>query len=468
MARRPVSLPHMSEAAAASPAPPSPLAIRGVIEGFYGEPWSHEQRLRVLREIGSWGMNRYVYAPKDDLYHRRRWRDPYPDDEAQRLSELATAARSAGVELVYALHPALDLVHADEADHEAIAAKIRALHGIGFRRFALLFDDVDEILGDARDRDRWGSDAAGTGRMHGATCARVETEVLAPLGLAGTLLMVPTDYAGSGHSGYRHGLGETLPRDTTVMWTGDDVVVGVVTAEHIAGAAAAFGHRPLALWDNFPVNDFDPARAFLGPLLGRTGLAPEAGLSGILANPMVQCEPSRFALHTIATWARDPGAYDPAAAAEQALHAVAGKDAEALRPLVAAASSWPPSAPQHPELAAAVDAAFTGSREPLDAMLADLRSLADLRGPADLPLDTPLIQALHPWAVAAVATADVITAAVGYARGEASEDAVTRAWERARTARHSLARDVARAAAERALGRALPDPVKTDNGVPVG
>jgi hypothetical protein len=167
------------------------LALRGVIEGFYGDPWTHDERLRLLADLGAWGMNRYVYAPKDDARHRARWREPYPDDEAARLGELAAAARAAGVEFTYALHPGLDIVHSEERDHAAIATKLRALHALGIRRFALLFDDIEYGLSEPRDVAAWGSGAAGSGRAHGATCARVEAEVLAPLRLGGTLLMVP-------------------------------------------------------------------------------------------------------------------------------------------------------------------------------------------------------------------------------------------------------------------------------------
>jgi hyaluronoglucosaminidase len=435
------------------------LADRGVIEGFYGAPWTHAERLRLVEELGRLRMNRYVYAPKDDPYHRRLWRESYPETEAAQLAELVAAAHEAGVELVYALHPGLDMVHADEADHAPLARKARELHALGIRRFALLFDDIEEGLPDARDRERFGDGVAGAGRAHGESCTRFETEVLWPLGLGGQLLMVPTDYAGSDASPYREALAAALGEGIGVFWTGDDIVVGAVTDDQVRRAFRAFGQHPLVLWDNFPVNDFDRSRAFLGPLLGREAGLGRAGLTGIVANPMVEFEPSRFAIHTIAAWAWNPDAYDAAVAAEAALHAVAGADAELLRPLVAAASSWPPSAPQHPELAAEVDAAFAeggvaGSR--LRAMLDELDALAGLEA------STPLRAALRPWADAAPATTAVILAALAYARGEGDADAVEAAWETARTARHGLARDVARAAAERALGRTLPDRIRPE------
>jgi hypothetical protein len=407
------------------------LTHRGVIEGFYGAPWSHAERLRMLSFIGGLGMNLYVYAPKDDPFHRARWREPYPADVAQLLGELAAAAAASGVEFVYALHPGLDLDPASDADHAALGRKTRELHALGVRRFALLFDDIPL------------DDPAALGRAHGETCARYEAEVLAALGIGDTLLMVPTDYAGSGRTPYRDGLAATLPATTGVFWTGDDIVVGEVTAAQARGAQAAFGGRPLLLWDNFPVNDFDRSRAFLGPLLGRD---PELDdlLAGIVANPMVEYEPSRFALHTVAEWARDPRRYDAGAAAERALQAVAGPDAELLRPLLAATSSWPPSAPQYPALAAAVE-----SGEGLERLLDGLDGLAALEP------RTRLREALLPWAQAAPLTTAVIRAARN------GEDAAA-AWEVARRSPHGVARDVARAAAERAVGHALPDRVRPE------
>jgi len=69
-----------------------PFAVSGVIEGFYGPPWSHQDRLDILRFMGRVGLNVYVYAPKDDPYHRTRWREAYPEDARRRLGELVATA----------------------------------------------------------------------------------------------------------------------------------------------------------------------------------------------------------------------------------------------------------------------------------------------------------------------------------------------------------------------------------------
>ena len=45
------------------------VRYRGVVEGFYGTPWSHQARLRQLKFYGENKMNTYIYGPKDDPYH---------------------------------------------------------------------------------------------------------------------------------------------------------------------------------------------------------------------------------------------------------------------------------------------------------------------------------------------------------------------------------------------------------------
>ena len=42
------------------------VRYRGVVEGFYGTPWSHQARLSQLKFYGKNKMNTYIYGPKDD------------------------------------------------------------------------------------------------------------------------------------------------------------------------------------------------------------------------------------------------------------------------------------------------------------------------------------------------------------------------------------------------------------------
>lgn len=42
--------------------------------------------LLFLFRLKKWGMNSYVYAPKDDYKHRAFWRELYTVEEADHLS----------------------------------------------------------------------------------------------------------------------------------------------------------------------------------------------------------------------------------------------------------------------------------------------------------------------------------------------------------------------------------------------
>lgn len=353
-----------------------PLEWRGVVEGFYGEPWSAADRRAWFERGGALGLDHYVYAPKDDPWHREQWREPYPAERLAELASLAADASRFGVRFVYAISPGLSMRFDEDAEHDALAAKCRQLLSAGIASFALLFDDVPMEEPEA------------LGRAHGAAAARFQRGFLAPAGIEEPVLLCPTDYAGVERTPYRAALAETLPGDARLFWTGADVVVGEVTADDIRRAVDSYG-RELVLWDNFPVNDFDRSRLFLGPLTGRS-TAP--GLVGIAANPMVEAAPSRFALATVAEWAADPAAYDPAAAASRAYVSVAGPDA-GLRALVEACSAWPPGAPRWPALDAAVDG---GRWEEAGALLA---RLAETRVAQSTPED--LGAQLGPWVAAA-------------------------------------------------------------------
>ena len=46
----------------------------GVIEGFFGRPWPHRERLAAVAFLAKAGYDFYLYAPKADARLRRHWR----------------------------------------------------------------------------------------------------------------------------------------------------------------------------------------------------------------------------------------------------------------------------------------------------------------------------------------------------------------------------------------------------------
>ncbi|MBE3557544.1 MAG: beta-N-acetylglucosaminidase domain-containing protein, partial [Firmicutes bacterium] len=267
-------------------APDFPL--RGIIEGFYGAPWTHEKRLAMIHFLGETMMNSYAYAPKDDPYHRQRWRDAYPENAWRDLGELVAACRREGVNFWFCISPGKDIVFSKEADLAALCDKCAAVEGLGVSHFALLMDDIDPRLSNASDQQRFTSPAAAQ-----ASLANRLYDFLRQRDPAVQLLFCPTEYWQPGDSPYRRTLRSTLQPEIGIFWTGIGVVAPQVSSADAAQAQAWFGHS-LVLWDNYPVTDFDHSLLLLGPLRNRDAQLPER-LHGILANPMELAEASRFA-----------------------------------------------------------------------------------------------------------------------------------------------------------------------------
>src|SRR5688500_10096251 len=113
---------------------------RGIVEGFFGPPWSMAQR-KALFEFGTArGMNTYLYAPKDDPYHRKLWRLPYPRKEWQQLLRLIRQAHRNNIDFVYGFHPGEGLCFSDTAPIDNLLHKAGRFYQAGVRTFAVLFD----------------------------------------------------------------------------------------------------------------------------------------------------------------------------------------------------------------------------------------------------------------------------------------------------------------------------------------
>ncbi|MFQ6046421.1 MAG: protein O-GlcNAcase, partial [Gemmatimonadales bacterium] len=308
-----------------SPAPP--LQHAGVIEGFYGAPWSHDDRLDILRFMGNVGLDTYVYAPKDDPYHRERWSDPYPDEELARLRALVATAQEAAVEFWYAISPGGSMVYSDSAHYRALEGKIRTVSELGVTHFGFFVDDVPATLQHERDRESF--------RTLASAHAHVINRLYHDLAQHGARLAVtPTTYTDAwGDRDYLAELGDLVDPGVPFFWTGVDVASPAITREEADRWAEATGRKPI-VWDNYPVNDYARWRPFLGPFRGRD---PELSRStaGLVSNPMNEAHASMMSLATLAAYARDPGAYRPLSAQRTALISLYGeKAAQLLGPLI--------------------------------------------------------------------------------------------------------------------------------------
>ncbi len=184
---------HFASSASVSDSPMSERpesSLNGVVEGFYGRPWTARQRRCLFDWLRAAGLTAYLYAPKDDPKHRARWREPYGPTEAAELRALADECRQRGLQFVYAIAPGLDLVAARPEETATLIAKLRQARGLGALHSAVLWDDIPTALS-AADRRAFGTHAA-------AQCA-VTNRVFDALKRhepATRLLFCPTVYCG--------------------------------------------------------------------------------------------------------------------------------------------------------------------------------------------------------------------------------------------------------------------------------
>ena len=304
------------------------LPVRGVIEGFYGTPWSHDARLSQLDFYGAHKMNTYVYSPKDDPYLRAQWRDPYPADQLAQIKELVDRAVANHVEFTYALSPGLSVCYSSAADERALVAKFQSLWDIGVRTFAIPLDDISYTRWNCdADKAMFGTGGGAAGAAQAYLLNEVQRDFIATHPGASRLEMVPTEYSDVASSPYKTAIEADLDPQVIVEGTGVGVIAPTITAGQAAAAHAVFGHDIL-LWDNYPVNDYVTNRLLLAPYVGRD---PHLGdeLYGITANPMIQPEASKIALFTVADYTWNPTAYQPQASWHAGLDELAGADPQA-------------------------------------------------------------------------------------------------------------------------------------------
>nr|WP_311144445.1 beta-N-acetylglucosaminidase domain-containing protein [uncultured Porphyromonas sp.] len=269
------------------------VGLRGVVEGFYGNPYSHSDRIEQFKFYGRTKLNTYIYGPKDDPYHRDKWRELYPEQERKRISELVTQAHQRGVHFVWAIHPGLDIKWTEE-DRKAVVRKCEDMYRLGVRSFAVFFDDISADDESAR---------------HQAELLNYLYEHFEKTGMKiGSLILCPTQYNQAWAKGaYLDILGTKMNPKIEIMWTGKTVVTMIdrETMEYVNARIRRKGF----IWLNYPVTDFAVDHILLGPMRGNASDIDQL-VSGFVANPMEYAEASKVGIFGVADYLWNMKAYD--------------------------------------------------------------------------------------------------------------------------------------------------------------
>lgn len=274
------------------------LPDRGVVEGFYGTPWSHEVRLSLIDFYGRFKMNTYLYGPKDDPYHScPDWRLPYPEKEAANISELIKACNRNYVDFVWAIHPGQD-IRWNEEDYRNLVNKFNHMYDLGVRHFAIFFDDIS---------------GEGTNPLRQTELLnRLTDDFVKAKGDVEPLTVCPTDYsklwANPTPEGSLAIYGNSLHPDIKVFWTGD-VVCSDLTPETLQFINSRI-KRPAFYWWNYPVTDYARNYLLQGPVYGLDTSLTDKEVCGVVSNPMEHGEASKLALYGVADYSWNVSSYN--------------------------------------------------------------------------------------------------------------------------------------------------------------
>jgi hyaluronoglucosaminidase len=270
----------------------------GVVEGFYGKPYSYEQRLDLIAYLADIGLNTYLYGPKDDAYHRRLWDRPYPDARLQELARLAAYAEKKRIFFNYALSPMT------RPTSRRIIDKIKTLVRVGIRHFSLFYDDIRVPL------------SAATAERQIATAhdmlSFLKTIVRRPV-----VFFCPTQYYGWRETDYLMTMRKRLHKDIDVFWTGRHVVSPRISDRDIRTITSCLKRAPL-IWDNIYATDYLPGVVFRYPYRFRSSAIVHK-TRGVLINPMNHYRASKPLLFTAARFFSSPHTYVPRRAWKSAL-----------------------------------------------------------------------------------------------------------------------------------------------------
>ncbi|MBQ3537589.1 MAG: beta-N-acetylglucosaminidase domain-containing protein [Clostridia bacterium] len=292
------------------------FSVRGYIEGFYGKPWKAEERLQMLEFMALYGENTHYYAPKDDPYHRDKWRELYPENEALQLKEILNKAKSLYVDFYYCIAPGLSMCYSSEDDFTALKDKTYQLYSMGVENFGLLLDDIPLDLYYEADKKQFGNAASAQSFL-----VKKYYSYLKSLSPSVRLTVCPTAYHGKGDEKELVSFTGNIPEEVDVFFTGSDICSKEITSAEAEYFRKNNLHKPL-YWDNYPVNDAEMfMEMHIGPIIGRDKTLGRFS-AGLISNCMEYFNCNRIPLITTASYLWNSEEYDPEEAYREAVDAV--------------------------------------------------------------------------------------------------------------------------------------------------
>lgn len=302
---------------------------RGFIEGYYGIPWTSEERKELMRFGSKFKSNIYIYAPKDDAYHSSCWRDLYAENDLEILKEQIEVGRETKTKLAWALHPFMsNKITADnyDASLQIVEKKFNQLYEAGVRQFVISADDVEVTGGLLKD-----------GSLHNKLLNDVATFLKAKND-CNDLVFVPSAYCYQAEqrlkvdlNKYYASLMKDLDDSIHIMWTGDDVCSSMESGRFTEFTNLT-NKKPF-FWLNWPVNDYSTDHLLMGKgeVLNINYTDDTVPFEGMVTNPMQQAEPSKLSIFAICDYTWNPNKFNVDKSYNDSFKYVEEKEYESLK-----------------------------------------------------------------------------------------------------------------------------------------
>ena len=331
---------------------------RGVIEGYYGVPYSAAVTKDLFKFMARYKLNTYMYGAKSDPYHSRYWGEPYPTSitaEQERvgyltqdmMKEIAETARQCKVDFIWAIHPGKAFAEGKDKDIiPHIMKKFESMYSLGIRQFGVFVDDV----GVSSDPKILKQCADNLTLLQQTMDKRWNKPGTAPADTVKPLHYVPQLYAYSWvdedqAKAFFQSL-TPVPEKVNIYITGANVW-SVPNNYDLAKVKSWLG-RSTSWWWNYLCNDADMTKLFIADAY--TNFRDEThiyststleqyltGANTLIVNPMQQGELSKIGLFSTADYSWNTAAFNSIRSWEAALPAVVGTErSEDLKKIIPA------------------------------------------------------------------------------------------------------------------------------------
>lgn len=403
------------------------VQYRGVIEGYYGVPYSMEVTEDLFRFMARYKLNMYMYGAKSDPYHSRYWDKAYPDKISDRdrrfglltadmMAQLARTAHQTKVNFIWSIHPGQEFTALGESDVlERIISKFDKMYELGVRQFGVFVDDV----GVPYDDPSLNICAERLSDLQGMIDRKWNHPGAAPADTVKPLQYVPQLYAYSwAKPELARKFWESLrpvPSKVNIYTTGKNVW-SVPNSTDLALLNEYLG-REVSWWWNYPCNDVDVTKIFVADTY--TNFADEKhihfdgeledalSLRTLIINPMQQGALSKIPLFSVGDYTWNMAEFDNMESWKSSLHAVLGEEnAAALETIVPYLRYYDAKSPLAALIEGFKGAYGSGNAEEAAALLkgelaAIAKACAALGAMKDsqCPSDTLFYADLRPWLI---------------------------------------------------------------------